>query len=111
MLWVRKRRETDREEGMRESNSEGVANHAVPESCVGNPRGGGEALTGARAGWVWSSENAVWDADAVDSGGTQHGTARKRERRIDPTESKTPGTHGTSLYGNREILWWPTRWS
>jgi hypothetical protein len=42
---------TDREEGMRESNSEGVANHADPESCVGFPRGGGEALTGARAGW------------------------------------------------------------
>jgi hypothetical protein len=42
---------TDREEGMKESNSEGVANHADPESCVGFPRGGGEALTGARAGW------------------------------------------------------------
>ena len=37
---------------MRESNSEGVATHADPESCVGFPRGGGEALTGARAGWV-----------------------------------------------------------
>lgn len=36
---------------MKESNSEGVAIHAVPESCVGYPRGGGEALAGARAGW------------------------------------------------------------
>jgi len=36
---------------MKESNSEGVANHADPESCVGYSRGGGEALTGACAGW------------------------------------------------------------
>ena len=41
---------------MKESYSEGVASHTDPESCVGLPRGGGEALTGARAGRVWSRE-------------------------------------------------------
>jgi hypothetical protein len=41
---------------MKEPHSEGVANHTDPESCVGFPQGGGEALTGARAGWVWNRE-------------------------------------------------------
>jgi hypothetical protein len=41
---------------MKEPHSEGVANHTGPESCVGYPRGGGEALTGVRAGWVLNRE-------------------------------------------------------
>jgi RNA-directed DNA polymerase len=41
---------------MKEPYSEGVANHTGPESCVGSPRGGGEALTGVRAGWVFNRE-------------------------------------------------------
>jgi hypothetical protein len=96
---------------MRESNSEGVANHTVPESCVGFPRGGGEALTGAVRAGLSSSENGFRGADAVDVSGTQHGAARQRECRLDPAESKNPGTYRTSLYGNREILWWPARWA
>jgi len=39
------------------SPSEGVANHTVPESCVGPREGDGEALTGVRIGWVLSREN------------------------------------------------------
>lgn len=95
---------------MRESNSEGLANHTVPESCVGFPRGGGEALTGAVRAGLWSSENGFRGADVVDVSGTQHGAARQRECRPDPAESKIPGTYRTSMCGNREILWWPTRW-
>jgi hypothetical protein len=41
---------------MKEPYSEGIANHTGPESCVGFPGGGGEALTGVRAGWVFSRE-------------------------------------------------------
>jgi len=41
---------------MKESYGEGVANHTGPESCVGFPQGGGEALTGVRAGQVLSRE-------------------------------------------------------
>jgi hypothetical protein len=37
---------------MRESCSEGVATHTGPESCVVVRKGGGEALTGERAGPV-----------------------------------------------------------
>src|SRR6266480_2589703 len=38
------------EEEMEELYAEGVAIHGGPESCVDDPRGRGEALTGARAG-------------------------------------------------------------
>jgi len=41
---------------MKESYGEGVAIHTGPESCVGHPRGSGEALTGVHAGRVWSRE-------------------------------------------------------
>ena len=32
------------------------ANHPDPESCASGRKATGEALTGAHAGWVWSSE-------------------------------------------------------
>jgi hypothetical protein len=35
---------------MEELHAEGLATHGDPESCVDDPRGRGEALTGARAG-------------------------------------------------------------
>lgn len=35
---------------MRELYAEGLATHGGPESCVDDPRGRGEALTGVRAG-------------------------------------------------------------
>ena len=41
---------------MEESYGEGVANHIGPESCASVREGGGEALTGVRAGRVWSRE-------------------------------------------------------
>lgn len=41
---------------MKESYDEGIANHIGPESCVGLPQGGGEALAGVRAGRVLSCE-------------------------------------------------------
>lgn len=41
---------------MREPYIEGVATHDGPESCAGDREVVGEALTGARAGWVLSRE-------------------------------------------------------
>jgi hypothetical protein len=38
------------EEEMEELHTEGLATRGDPESCVDDPRGRGEALTGARAG-------------------------------------------------------------
>src|SRR6266511_770851 len=42
--------------GMRTPDIEGVAIHGGPKSCVGDPRGRSEALTGVRAGQLWSRE-------------------------------------------------------
>ncbi len=41
---------------MKESYSKGVASHAGSESCLDDPRGRGEALTGGSAGGLLSSE-------------------------------------------------------
>ena len=47
--------------------SEGVAIHTDPESCVGDPRGRGEALTGERIGQPLSRESLLRGADAVET--------------------------------------------
>lgn len=41
---------------MKEPYIEGVATHDDPESCTDHRKGAGEALTGARVGWVLSRE-------------------------------------------------------
>ncbi len=41
---------------MQVSYVEGLANHDGPESCLDDPRGRGEALTGEHASGLWSSE-------------------------------------------------------
>jgi RNA-directed DNA polymerase len=86
---------------MRESHVEGVATHDDPESCAGDREGGGEALTGARAGRVLSREMQLQDADADKRSGRQHRLRRHRETL--PARSKTLRTHETYLRENREI--------
>lgn len=88
---------------MEESHVEGVATHDDPESCAAIREGGGEALTGARAGWVLSREMHLWGADAVIRGGRQHRLRRHRETQTGPARSETPSTYGTYLRENREI--------
>ena len=62
---------------MQEPYSEGLANHTDPESCVFACKGKVEALTGARAGRVWSREiPLLWSADAVPFVGRQHRSRR-----------------------------------
>ena len=55
----KRRDETGLEEGTRELYVEGLATHGDPESCVDDPRGRGEALTGARAGRAMEPRNEV----------------------------------------------------
>ena len=93
------------------SYSEGLASHTFPESCVVSRKAADEALTGAGAGRVSSSEIAtVLGADAVLSGGRQHLACRKREMCPDLTESEAPRTHRSTSRGSREIprLAWHT---
>ena len=47
--------------------SEGAAHHTGPESCVDDPRGRGEALTGERIGQPLSRESLLRGADAVET--------------------------------------------
>ena len=82
---------------------EGVAIHTGPESCVDDPRGRGEALTGVRIGQPLSRESRyIRDADAVL---VAEGNTEGRAMRV-PCRSRVvrdPGICRRSLYGNREI--------
>ena len=93
---------------MQESYAEGLATHGGPESCVVVRKGAVEALTGVRAGRVWSRERPkLRGADAVGRGGRPHAGRRYRETFRDPARSETPGTHGNTSDGSREIPCFP----
>jgi hypothetical protein len=90
---------------MKESYGEGVATHTDPESCGAACKGGVEALTGARAGRVFSRERTfLRGADAVRRSGRPHPAHRYREMRRDPARSETPCTYGHTSHENRETL-------
>ena len=83
---------------------EGVATHIGSESCAAIRKGGGEALTGERAGQLSSRERTKNPgADAVERSGRPHRTPRQREGRPDLARSQTLRMHGRILHGNREI--------
>jgi len=85
------------------SPSEGVANHTVPESCVGPREGVGEALTGVRIGWVLSRENTTPGTPTLcfEWKATRTGAlARVPDR---PGAVVDPSMCVSSLPGNREI--------
>ena len=81
-----------------------VATHIGPESCGAARKSSVEALTGERAGRVFSRvSNLLRDADAVRRSGRQHLVHRNREVRQSPARSETPCTHVDTSLGNREI--------
>ena len=89
---------------MKESYECEVVTPIGPESCGAAREGGVEALTGERAGRVFSRErNSVRDADAVRRSGRPHPRHRYREVLRDPARSETPCTYGSTSNGNREI--------
>jgi|SRR3990172_8385002 len=89
---------------MKESCGEGVATHTDPESCGAACKGGVEALTGARAGRVFSRErHSLRGADAVRRSGRPHPAHRYRKMRRDPARSETPCTYGNTSHENREV--------
>ena len=94
---------------MKESYNEGVASHIGPESCLDDPRGRGEALTGERAGRVSSRENTLRGADAVKGSGRPYPAHRQREMCRDPARSETSRMRGSNLRGSREIPRSPAR--
>src|SRR6266403_3702357 len=81
-----------------------LATHIGPESCGAARKGGVEALTGGRAGRVFSRvRNSLRDADAVRRSGRQHLVRRYREACQSPARSETPCTYADTSLGNREI--------
>jgi hypothetical protein len=89
---------------MKKSHECEVATHIGPESCGAARKGGVEALTGERAGRVFSRvRNLLRDADAVRRSGRLHRVHRYREVRQSPARSETPSTYGDTSRGNREI--------
>jgi hypothetical protein len=89
---------------MKVSYVEGLASHNGPESCGAAREGGVEALTGIRAGRVFSRvRHSLRDADAVGESGRPCPRHRYREMPRDPARSQTLGTYGSTSHGNREI--------
>ncbi len=89
---------------MKESYAEGLATHSGPESCVTVREGSGEALTGVRAGRVFSrGRTFLRGADAVRRSGRPHPVRRYCETHRDPARSQTPCTYGNTSRENREI--------
>ena len=88
---------------MKASHGEGPATHTGPESCAAVR----EALTGVRAGRVFSRENPLRSADAVRRSGRLHPARRHRETRRSSARSETPNMLGYTSRENRESRWLP----
>jgi len=89
---------------MQKSYESGAATHIGPESCGAIRKNGVEALTGERAGRVFSRVRTfLRDADAVGESGRPHLMHRYREVHQSPARSETPSTYGDTSRGNREI--------
>jgi hypothetical protein len=89
---------------MKKSYECDVATHIGPESCGAVRKSSGEALTGGRAGRVFSRvRKLLRDADAVGESGRHHPLRRYREVQGNPARSETPCTYGGTSRGNREV--------
>jgi hypothetical protein len=89
---------------MKKSHESGLATHIGPESCGTARKSGAEALTGERAGRVFSRvRQLLRDADAVRRSGRPHRVHRYREVCQSPARSETPCTYASASNGNREI--------
>lgn len=89
---------------MEKSYESGLATHIGSESCGAARKGGVEALTGERAGRVFSRVRILLrDADAVGESGRLRRVHRYREVCLSPARSETPSTYGDTSRGNREI--------
>jgi hypothetical protein len=66
---------------MKESHGEGIANHTGSKSCLDDPRGRGEALTGENTDELLNSENtkfrelSPWAGDEGDVVGFKKSSA------------------------------------
>jgi RNA-directed DNA polymerase len=90
---------------MKEPHGKAVAKHSNPESCAGGGNTAGEALTGAHAGQLSSSEITSIGVPTLSPVGEGHTAGSdNRELPADAAESKNLSTRGNSMRGNRETL-------
>src|SRR6266403_2560197 len=81
-----------------------LATHFGPESCGAARKGSVEALTGERAGRVFSRVRSfLRDADAVRRSGRPHRVHRYREVYQSPARSETLSTYARTSHGNRAM--------
>ena len=90
---------------MKESYSEGLANHTGLGSYAGIRESVGGTLIEVRAGWVLSREIATLNqgADAVIACGRQYRLQRAPMLQENPARSETPSMHGNIPIGDCEI--------
>jgi hypothetical protein len=90
---------------MKESYSEGLANHTGLGSYAGAREGAGGTLIEVHAGRVLSREIVARnrDADDVLECGRQHRLQRTLTLQENPARSETPGMHGNIRKGDWEI--------
>ena len=89
---------------MKESHRKGLAIHPDPESCDVRRKADVEALTGAYAGWVLSSEiRLVRGADVVILSGRPYRGVRHGKCPPGPAGSETPSMHGSTTRENWEL--------
>ena len=87
---------------MKEPYREAVARHPDPESCVGDRKVAGEALTGAHAGQPLSSEITTLACRPCPDKGKATSREALCESLADATESKNLSMCENSLRENRE---------
>ena len=88
---------------MKESYKEGDAHHFDPESCLDDPRGRGEALTGGSTGGLLSSEITLFRMPTwLPSGEGNIKSGDKTRAAFGFGGVVEPGMCGHSLRGNRD---------
>lgn len=94
---------------MKESHREDPTSRSDPESCVGDRKDAGEALTGAHAGQPLSCEIRLSGVPTPLSYAEGNTPADVTGEPVgDPAQSKNLRMRGNSLHGNREIPQAPT---
>jgi RNA-directed DNA polymerase len=83
--------------------TEGVAIHGGPESCVGDPRGRSEALTGVHVGRAIEPRNNHFGVPTLSPRWKATLLRRYREPLVGPARSENQGMRGAFMRENREI--------
>jgi len=95
---------------MKESYREGLALHPAPESCAGDRKVMGEALTGGHVGRGIELRNHPSGVPTLSEQGEGHMVnSVMRELLTDTAESQTHGMRGNSMRGSRETPKAPSR--